>query len=298
MKRIVFSIFAAGLAVAGAAHAADTVDQAIDICRAKVNDTATKPDDSNPNTMFCRGFVATIRDHDSAKAHTWFLKSAEAGYAVGQYFVATQFEHGDGVDQDIQQALAWHLKAAEQGLAESQHQYAHIYFFGRSAQGIVPDPDKALPWFRKAADQGYAESQAYLGLAYELGTGVPQSYTQAQIWYRLAAAQDNGFALASLGDMYQTGRGGEKDEVKGFEMIEKAARMNMPTAQLAVAHDYRDGIGVKKDAVTAFVWFALYSYNKDGERPADMDALEKTLTPAQVAEATTRAQSLWTEINK
>ncbi len=72
-----------------------------------------------------------------------------------------------------------------------------------------------------AANQGHAIAQEALGLLYERGLGVPQSYSQAaklykryfQLetdlyrFYKLAADQGLAAAQTSLGILYEKGRG-------------------------------------------------------------------------------------------
>ena len=60
-----------------------------------------------------------------------------------------------------------------------------------------------MKWFRLAADQGDAFAQFFLGLKYEFGQGVPQTYAEALKWFRLAAGQGNVGAQPSLGIMYE-----------------------------------------------------------------------------------------------
>ncbi|HVA90936.1 MAG TPA: hypothetical protein VNL71_13970, partial [Chloroflexota bacterium] len=45
-------------------------------------------------------------------------------------------------------------------------------------------------WFRKAADSGASPAQYQLGLLYESGEGVEQSYAQAYFWLALAARNE------------------------------------------------------------------------------------------------------------
>ena len=49
-----------------------------------------------------------------------------------------------------------------------------------------------------AADQGHIHAQYNLGLMYDLGLGVTQSYSEARKWYTLAANQGDGDAKERL----------------------------------------------------------------------------------------------------
>ena len=60
-----------------------------------------------------------------------------------------------------------------------------------------------LRLLKPLADQGNAEAQARLGIAYDLGRGVPQDYAQALKYYHLAADQGDAGAQNNLGLIYE-----------------------------------------------------------------------------------------------
>jgi TPR repeat protein len=49
-------------------------------------------------------------------------------------------------------------------------------------------------WYRLSAEKGDADGQAALGMAYEVGQGIPQDYNEAVKWSRLAAERGNSTA--------------------------------------------------------------------------------------------------------
>ncbi len=99
------------------------------------------------------------------------------------------------------------------------------------------------------AEQGQAEAQYNLGDMYQLGLGVPRDYQEAAQWCRLAAEQGHAGAQALLGAMYYLGQGVPRDDALAHMWV-----------TLAAAH----GIAV------AVKW---------------RDLFEKSMTPAQLAEA-------------
>ena len=66
---------------------------------------------------------------------------------------------------------------------------------------------ESVAFLLRAAEQGYAAAETALGDAFQSGTGVSQSYTDAIYWYSKAAKR--GFAIAqnSLGVVYEQGLG-------------------------------------------------------------------------------------------
>jgi TPR repeat protein len=69
------------------------------------------------------------------------------------------------------------------------------------------DVATALELWRPLAEGGDAAAQNHLGVAYELGDGVPQDDAIAVAWYRKAAEQGNAMAQTHLGEMYEKGKG-------------------------------------------------------------------------------------------
>ena len=76
----------------------------------------------------------------------------------------------------------------EQGYANAQFGLGVCY---ENGQGIIQSYEKAVEWYTKAAEQGYAYAQYNLGVCYENGQGIIQSYEKAVEWYTKAAEQGN-----------------------------------------------------------------------------------------------------------
>ena len=54
-------------------------------------------------------------------------------------------------------------------------------------EGLPQDASAAARWYRMAAEQGNTDAQFFLGNAHLLGRGVPQDYANAFLWLDLAA---------------------------------------------------------------------------------------------------------------
>jgi TPR repeat protein len=63
----------------------------------------------------------------------------------------------------------------------------------------------------------------FLGLCYEEGNGVPQSYSQAADGYRKAAEQGKVVAQYHLGNLYKKGQGVEKNIDEAVRWFRRAA---------------------------------------------------------------------------
>jgi TPR repeat protein len=90
---------------------------------------------------------------------------------------------------------------------------------------------EAAALFLRAAEEGYAAAETALGDAFQYGTGVSQSYSDAMHWYSKAARQ--GFAIAqnSLGALYEQGLGSPRDIIVAIDWYRKAAKQGDSSAQ-------------------------------------------------------------------
>ena len=63
------------------------------------------------------------------------------------------YSHGKGVAQDYGQAVKWYRKSAEQGFAQGEFNLGVMYGYGR---GVAQDYNEAIKWYLKAAEQSNA----------------------------------------------------------------------------------------------------------------------------------------------
>jgi TPR repeat protein len=64
---------------------------------------------------------------DPREATAWIRRSAETGYAMGQYHLGVALLLGRGVARDLAQARVWLAKAAAQGEADAAALIASNY---------------------------------------------------------------------------------------------------------------------------------------------------------------------------
>jgi TPR repeat protein len=126
--------------------------------------------------------------------------AAEAGFAPAQYRLAKIFEHGEGVQRDLQTAREWTERAARGGNCRAMHDVGVYYARG---DAVARDDAAAFGWFLQAAELGVGDSQYNLGLLYQHGHGVEASAESALYWFLVAARQhdlnaiDRAVALAA-----------------------------------------------------------------------------------------------------
>lgn len=110
-----------------------------------------------------------VRDYKTAFA--WFLKSADQGYARGQYNLGVMYMEGSGTPKDESEAVKWFLKAAEQGERGAMNNLTAAYFYGR---GVPQDFVLTYMWSSIAAQLGDENSKKNLA-------GLKSKLTAAQL---------------------------------------------------------------------------------------------------------------------
>jgi TPR repeat protein len=68
------------------------------------------------------------------------------------------YEDGVGVKEDWAEAVRWYRKSAEQGYAEGQFSLGRAYQFGMA---VPQSRQEAIRWFDKAGDQGHDQANYF-----------------------------------------------------------------------------------------------------------------------------------------
>ena len=131
-----------------------------------------------------------------------------------------------------------------------------------------------------------------LGYLYDRGLGVIQDRAMAARWYCQAAESGEPQAQYNLGEMYLQGEGVAQDDAAAFAWFKKAAVPGHREARIMVGSMYAAGRGTAKDLVAAYAWLSAAAQQADARANDTLLAVTKQLSPAQLAEAKLRAQSL------
>ena len=175
---------------------------------------------------------AIVEEEEPESEIDTLIGFAERGITPAQNKLGYCYQHGEGVQKDLNKAVYWYTKAAEQsneidnliefakmGNTPAQNKLGYCYQHG---VGVQKDVDRAVYWLTKAADQGYTEAQKYLrvlfnelirlaeqgnadaqynlGKCYQNGNGVPKNIQTAIYWYGKAMAQGHADAESAMND--------------------------------------------------------------------------------------------------
>lgn len=140
----------------------------------------------------------TSISRDMQKAHDWYLRAAEQGFAPAMYLLANMLENGTGVDKNAEQAAYWYERGAELGNRMSMHNLAAM-----NASGALGDQnfDMAAKWFERAAALGLTDSQFNLGMLNARGLGVQQDLNTSYKWFSIAALGGDADAVQARTDI-------------------------------------------------------------------------------------------------
>jgi uncharacterized protein len=177
-------------------------------------------------------------------------------------------------------------EGAEAGNADAQLQLGLAYQEGK---GVTQSYAEAARWFRKAAAAGYDPAQCVLGVAYQAGKGVAQDYAEAARWFRKAAQSGNADGGLLLGLAYKDGKGATQDYAEAARWFRKAAETGYAPAQCALGLAYQEGEGVPQNYVLAHMWTNLCASDSSGDDQQVYakfrDVIAQEMTPQQIAEA-------------
>ncbi|RAK56800.1 SEL1-like repeat protein [Phenylobacterium deserti] len=163
---------------------------------------------------------------------------------------------------------------------------AFVESFLKAVQGLDAGQPGSLAKIKALADAGHAPAQTYLGQLYEGGDhGVVQNLTEARRWYQRAAQAGDTKGMYNLGLLYYRGLGGPQDLPGAVSWFRKAADRGVVNAQYNLGLIYQSASGVPLDYPEAYKWFSIAAASGDVAARESALALEKKLTPAQIAAA-------------
>ena len=196
---------------------------------------------------FSEGYV--VQPINQQTAIKCFKKSYEAGYPVAGYDVAASLPDGSPEQDEIRNNAKDNiLELANEGDACAQNNLGLMYQYGH---GVEQSYEKAAEWVLKAANQGFADAQFRLGIMY----GLRRSYKKAVEWVLKAAEQGLARAQCNLGAMYYDGHGVEQSYEKAAEWFLKAAEQGFADAQCKLGTMYKNGTGVEESYEKAEKWY-------------------------------------------
>ena len=124
---------------------------------------------------------------------------------------------------------------AEQFGTSAAIQVSHMHITDRVTEAAVRTLSRyEMAGLRRRAEYGDDSAAFEMGMAYEIGRGVPQRCATAAQWVARAAGEDNAAAQYNLGLRYREGDGVAVDEDEAVKWLQKAAAHRNSDAQVAL----------------------------------------------------------------
>lgn len=223
------------------------------------------------------------------ESYNIFEKEARQGHAPAMVNLAVSSLAGWGTQPNAGAALYWLHAAAQQGFAPAFYDLGILYFKGC---GVHQDYGEAFRFFDQGARKGDAAAQVNLGYLYDHGLGISQDHAAAAHWYHQAAETGEPQAQYNLADLYLHGEGVSQDDATAFAWFQKSAIQGHAGARIMLGSMFAAGRGTSKDLVSAYLWISAALLQGDSRGNATLLSLKGQLSPTQLAQAKSRAQSL------
>ena len=135
----------------------------------------------------------------------------------------------------IAESGAREAHGAEQFGTSAPLQVSHVRVTDRTTEDAIRTLSRyELAGLRRRAEFGDDSAAFQIGMAYEIGHGVPQSCTTAARWVARAAGEGNAPAQYNLGLRYRDGDGVPVNGGEAVKWLQKAASQQSSGAQLAL----------------------------------------------------------------
>jgi hypothetical protein len=133
----------------------------------------------------------------------------EEGDAFSTFLLASAYDEGLGLKQDLDRSNELYVKAMEYGMETAINNFGLQNFFGK---GVPRDDVKAFELFQKASSLHEASAMFNLAYMYQHGIGTDPDMRKAVRWLRKGALTGEVRCMNNLSYCYLNGVGMPEDE--------------------------------------------------------------------------------------
>lgn len=193
-----------------------------------------------------------------------FRKAAALGHLEAQTAAAVMLLTGNGCEEDSNAALHLLKQASGKGDANAHWLWALLMLDGKDPSAVPPTSYRhAALLLQEAVDKKIPQAEHYLGVMYEYGIGMTQSFTKAADLYRRATEKMYTDSMYYLALMYAYGRGVPQDFNRALPLWESAARLGHAPSAYYVGLSRTHGYGCRVDYNQAINWFEMAASARD-----------------------------------
>lgn len=173
-----------------------------------------------------------------------------------------QWLEDESVPKEIrQQSISSEKDFPQDSLSDLADQH---YLYGLFKKAVMfevsGDLESAFNLYENCAFQGYSRAENNLGLMYEKGNPVKQSYIKAMNMYHQALEKGNPLAAYNLARLFEEGLGVEANHSQAFKLYKTAALRGNINAQNKLGEMFLYGKGIEQDLVQARFWFGMATH--------------------------------------
>jgi TPR repeat protein len=217
------------------------------------------------------------------------------GYAIA----ALAFAHDRGMGSEAHPAIAamWLGVLKEHAAAGNVSAQTALGVTYRYGYAQPRDLVEARRWFVKADEQKDPMASVELGMMARDGVGEPASAEKAAAFFKKAAERGSAPGTVELARAIELGQAATANPARAARLYDWAGRQGYGAGDFRLALLHREGKGVRQDLIEALARFSVAEKTATEAMIHDAAAkavadLRGALSPAQLAEAETRAERL------
>jgi TPR repeat protein len=230
---------------------------------------------------------------DPRGGREWLQRAADLGDPQAAVILGRAYATGWAGISDPARAATLYRRAHDAGNSEASMRLAELYIWGT---GVKRDLGEAAGVIRVCAERGSVDCVAARGMFLGIGamTGWEPSYDEAVVWLTRAAEAGHAPAMEMLADIHLQLAKAEPlhDPGRGFSWLQRCAELKRMTCLYGVARCYREGVGTEADPQKAYSYYLLAARAGHPKAAAELRALRKNLTPAQIRRAQLQADGI------
>ncbi len=163
--------------------AAQYETMAKDEAKAKINDAQAMAELAASYMVLAGSQDKDNAEEDYEASRSWAEQSVKAGNGFGCWVLGLLYEHGRGVEKNLERAAELYEHGADLGNREAQN---NLGTFLMQGMGLPQDKRRAFSLFQSAAEQGYGVAMRNLGNCYQYAYGTDGNMKKAMEWYERA----------------------------------------------------------------------------------------------------------------
>ncbi len=183
-------------------------------------------------------------EEDGEKSLNYFTQAAECGSDEAMCNIGLLYELGTSTTAvNYDKAYEWYRKSADAGNAMGMYYIGNMYRRGKyGAVRNEPDYATAILWLEKAAENNYGPAYALLGeMSLDLKGFKDKDDERTLAYYDKGIALGDGESMFGKGYYYVVEYADEPDWPKAYEYIMKGANAGYPSAMLFAGMMYEGG---------------------------------------------------------